>query len=120
MTTKTETGHAGGFILSEAPGQRSRENVTLTSGEVIKAGAVLKIVSTKYVLFDGSGTGVAVSINDADATGGDMQIAVIARDAEVNGYELTFEIQSPPIDVDTIVDDLLAANIIVRFGSTDH
>lgn len=120
MTTVfTETGHAGGFILSEAAGQRSRENVTLLSGEVVKAGGVLAASSTKYVGFE-SGTAIAISINDADASDGDVVIAVIRRDAEVNGYELTFPDASPPIDPDTAVAGLLAQGIIVRWGDADH
>jgi hypothetical protein len=120
VTTVHEYGHAGGFILSEAPGQLSRENVTLLSGEVVKAGAVLKLSSTKYVAFDGTGTAVAVSINSVDASAGDKLIAVIRRNAEVNGYELQFPAASPPVDSDTAVAGLLAEKIIVRWGSTPH
>lgn len=41
MTTLTEGQHAGEFIVSEAPGRRSREKVTVISGQNLKAGAVL-------------------------------------------------------------------------------
>jgi hypothetical protein len=38
---KTEGQHAGEFLLSEAPGNLSRENVTVLSGQNLKAGAVV-------------------------------------------------------------------------------
>lgn len=41
MATLTETTHAGGFILSEANGNRSRENGILNAGNNLEAGAVL-------------------------------------------------------------------------------
>lgn len=39
MPSLTETGHAGGFILRDSP--RSRDNVTVLSGQNLKAGAVI-------------------------------------------------------------------------------
>lgn len=117
----TETGHAGGFIMSEANGHRSRENVTLVSGQVVKAGEVLGIITSggKYATYDnqasdGTQAAKAVSINDADASDGDIEIAVIARDAEVNGNELVFSGNSSPTDNTAGEADLLAVGIIVR------
>lgn len=120
MTTLTETGHAAGFILSEAMGQRSRENVTLVSGAVVLAGQVLGIITAtgKYDKYDnqdsdGTEAAKAISINDADATDGDITIAVIARDAEVNGDELVY-LTASPTDETAAATDLLAQGIIVR------
>ena len=41
MTTLTEVYHAGGFLLCEAEGTRSREAVTVLSGQTLKAGKLL-------------------------------------------------------------------------------
>jgi hypothetical protein len=41
MTTYTEDLHAGAFIASEAEGTRSRDAITVLSGQNLKAGAVL-------------------------------------------------------------------------------
>lgn len=41
MALLSEGKNAGEFILSEAPGDRSRENVTVLSGQNLKAGAVV-------------------------------------------------------------------------------
>jgi hypothetical protein len=41
MASNTEGQHAGEFILSEAPGSVSRENITVLSGQNLVAGAVI-------------------------------------------------------------------------------
>jgi len=63
LATLTEGQHAGEFILGEAPGTRSRENVTVLSGQNLKAGAVVGRVtkgvgrvSTPTVVGTGNGT----------------------------------------------------------------
>ena len=95
MTIINEDPHAGGVIVSEANNTRSREVVTILADQVLKAGAVLGIVtaSSKYVAYnnaavDGSETAVAILYAPVDATGADQQATIIARDAEVNEAEL--------------------------------
>jgi len=115
MSTKTETGHAAGFIISEANGQRSRENVTLVGGVSLLAGQVVsKLTSGSdsglYTPFnqdgsDGSEDAGGVSINDVDENATSTQeIAIIARDAEVNADELVW-----PSD---ITDNEKAAGVV--------
>jgi len=41
MTTKTETPHAGEFLVSEAEGTRSRRAITVLADQVLKAGAII-------------------------------------------------------------------------------
>lgn len=105
------------FLLSEATGQRSRDQVTVTvAGAVaLPSGTVLgKITATgKYVKYDEAGTddgrrvALAVLMNACPGVNGDYKRAVIARDAEVIQSMLT------GIDANGIVD-LLTPNIIVR------
>ena len=121
MTTLTEKRHTGEFILSEANGQRSRETVTIKSGEDLEAGTVLgKITATsKYVAYDndsgdGSEVAFAVLIGACDATGGDTEAAVIARHAEVNGNCLVWKDASPSSGPTAGTADLLTVGIIVR------
>lgn len=120
MTTFTEGLHDGSFIMSEAPGKRSRENVTLVSGQDLEAGAVLgKITSGgKYTAInqgasDGSQTVAGILINTTDATDGDLAVAIIARDAEVNYYQLDWGSESSAEKV-TGVTELAALGIICR------
>lgn len=46
MTALTEPFHAGGYIVSEANGHRSRETVTIKSGADLLAGTVLGKITT--------------------------------------------------------------------------
>lgn len=121
MSAKTETGHAGGFIMSEANGKLSRENVTLAEGQVVKAGEILGVVTSggKSATWDnnasdGTQAAKAISINDADASDGDLEIAVISRDAEVNGNELVIGDTSPATTIEDARADLLALGIVIR------
>jgi hypothetical protein len=126
MTTFTEGRHAAEFVLSEAEGTRSRDTVTLYGGYTgagkLKPGTVLgKLTSGgKYVASpasgsDGSQTAIAVLIGWADVTDGDVEAAVISRDAEVNGNCLEYE---ATVDQDgektTKATQLAAVGIIVR------
>lgn len=58
MTTLTEGKYAGEFIISEANGQRSREAITILSGQNLVAGAVLgKITVGSASAVAGTNTG---------------------------------------------------------------
>ncbi|WP_018516475.1 head decoration protein [Rhizobium leguminosarum] len=99
MTVFTEAAHTAEFILSEANGHRSRESGTLASGQNLKAGTVLQLNgSSKLVVFDGDNNtagdlidqAVGVLLGAGDASAGDLKVAYIARDAEVNLKLLTY------------------------------
>lgn len=116
----TEKTHTGGFLMSEAAGKRSRENVTLASGQDLYPGAVLgKITATgKYAEYNNAasdGTQVAAGIlyGRGDASAADLAVTLIARHAEVNGHELLWGSQSGAAFTAGVAD-LLAIGIIVR------
>lgn len=121
MTTKTEARHSAEFILSEANGNRSRENKTLVSGQNLKGGTLLEYEnnSTERVtawtgnresagVYDPLPMGIL--IEDIDASSSDTKCAVMIRDAEVNKKLLTY----PAQDVDDVNSGLAALNIISR------
>lgn len=115
--------HAEGFIRSEANGKRSRENVTLLSGEDLVAGTVLGVVtaSGKYAQVDpeasnGLETAKAVLLRDSDATDGDLEVAVLARDAEVQKDDLTYSTGATAQQKSDFDADLKDVGIIVRSG----
>lgn len=131
LEKKDEGKYAGEFILSEANGYRSREEVTLAEGENVKAGEVLGKVtaSSKYVAWDpaasdGSETiaGVSYANVDASASGnGDEAITIVARDAEVDVGALTYadEDSAGNGGKDNAVSQLADLGIIARErGST--
>jgi hypothetical protein len=122
MTTFTETLGAGGFIISEAAGNRSRDNVTLDSSvaaDMVPGTVLGKITATgKYAAYDqqasdGTQAAAAILINWAESTLADQVVAVLNTDAEVNGDELTW-LTGSPADVTAGVADLLALGIKVR------
>lgn len=97
MTTFNEDRHAGEFILSEANGNRSRENGTVLSGQDLKAGEIIMDNGAGKIVAFVVGTGntvLGILITKVDATGGDVEAAYIARDAEVVGSDLTYEEES--------------------------
>lgn len=123
MTTSVfnEKRHPGQFILTLAEGNRSIDNVTLVSGQVVDAGQVLgKITSGgKYTTYDnsagdGSNAAAAISVNYVDATGGDTLIAVVVRDAEVKADELVFPSGTSGGDMTAAYADLKLLGVIAR------
>jgi len=122
MPSITEARHTGEFILSEANFHRSREVVTLSDSIAIKAGQVLGKVTAdgKYGYYNeatnlpaGTNVAVCIALNAKSATDTNRKIAVIFRDAEVNGKCLEWNGESTP-NIAAGVTDLLTPRIIVR------
>ena len=118
--SQTEAVHAQEFLKSEANGQRSRENITVVSGQDLVAGAVVgKITATgKYAVYDngasdGSEAAAGVLLEAVDATDADKAGAIIIRDAEVDGDLLNWG-SNDGTGVTAGIADLLALGIIVR------
>ncbi len=106
MTTKTETQHAGEFLVSEGNGSISREVGTLLSGEVVIDGQVAILAAGKLK----AGTGasgedvVGIFYGAQDATGGDKaNVPYIARLAEVDETLVTAkDITGATVDWDAL------------------
>jgi hypothetical protein len=75
-----ETFHRGGFMVSEAEKTRSRDQITVLSGQNLKAGAVLGKVA------HGSATSVAKGGNTGNGVMGAVTLGV---GAQVGDYKLT-------------------------------
>lgn len=126
MSTKTETFHREGFLVSEANGTLSRDKVTVISGENLKAGQVVAQLTTagkkwqawdsaKSDEHDGSSTAKGIVCDDCDATGGDVKgVVIIARDAEVNLNELVWPSGAQQSEKDKAIASLALLNIIAR------
>jgi len=103
------------FLLSEAGGQRSREEVTLAvTAEALPAGQVLgKVTATgNYAAYsdaatDGSEVAAGVLYDAKPASDAVQQAAAVVRDAEIIESKLT------GMDAAATVD-LAAAGLIVR------
>lgn len=124
MVTLTQGKYAGEFLLSEGNGAISRANGTVVSGQNLKAGQVvmdngagkLTALTAAGTSGDLDGTVLGILLGNVDASAGDVAAAYIARDAEVNGNELTYPTESTTGGEKAAANAALAAlNIIVRF-----
>lgn len=118
MTTLTEGQHNCEYLVSEANETRSRDTGTLTTdAAVYKSGTVLKVVSDKYVRFDGTGTAVAILYHDVDATAADADCVVHVRDIEYKLPKLVFESGATQGHIDAAVASFATAGMISRAAS---
>jgi hypothetical protein len=118
---KTESTHRGEFLVSEANGQRSREQVTIESGQDLNAGHVLGQVSSsgEYKEYDpsnadGSETAVATAYDAVDATSGAKDAVIVSRDAEIDAAQLTWFSGATDAEKETGKDELANEGIIAR------
>jgi hypothetical protein len=101
MTTLTEDLHASGFIASEANGHRSREEITVLSGQNLKAGAVVGKAAA------GAATPAAVAGNTGDGVFGAV---TVGAGVKAGVYRVTFI--EPATDLGTfIVEDPDGINV---------
>lgn len=94
MPIVNDTFRTAEFLVSEANGYRSREQVTITTADAAwPSGTVLAIVGGDYKRYDGDGVGdaaIAVGIlYEAIASGETAKRTIINRDAEVELAHLT-------------------------------
>lgn len=113
MPTMNETTHAGGFILSEANRNRSRENGKLNAGQKLLAATVLGIL-----------IGTAAAVAGTNTGNGTVTLGAIGPDAQPGTYTLrcvatasnagTFNLIAP--------DGTLVRQVTVGGGATpnDH
>ncbi|TXH56556.1 MAG: head decoration protein [Desulfurellales bacterium] len=88
-----ETNHALEFLLSEAPGSRSREEGTLNTGQDLVAGAVVgRILSAAGEKISGTGDGTigSVTLGSAAQTG-----VYVLRGIAESGNAGTFSVTAP-------------------------
>lgn len=121
MATLTESTHPGEFIVSEANGHRSREQVTVASGQNLVAGHVVGQVTTggeiaEYdpAATDGTETVYGVLFSAVDASTEAKPGVILKRDAEVTQADLTFIAGATEAQITTAVGELENLGIIAR------
>ncbi|WP_243368873.1 head decoration protein [Microvirga solisilvae] len=109
------------YLVSEANGHLSREQVIIAAGADLAAGAVLgKITASgKYVRWngsasDGSQTAVAVLFADAKAASADARVVITARHAEVSAAALVWPDGTLDAAKNTQIANLASRGIIAR------
>lgn len=118
--TLTEDPRTSEALVSEASGTRSRDTVTVLSGQTLKANAVLgkitasgKFVAVDPVAVDGSEVAAGVLSAAVDASAADKAGVAFVRDCEVNRSELGFGTLDAGEQA-AAVSELAAAGIIAR------
>ena len=120
LTAVNEGTHTAEFLLSEANGQRSREEVTLAANQDLEAGTVLSENGGEYFILapgaaDGTEVAEAILYGAADTTDGTTaQVSIIARDAEVADADLVYPTGITAAQKTTAIDNLAAEDIFVR------
>ena len=116
-----EPARTGEFILSEANGARSRENVTVAQGHTLQPGTVLGIVSAtgEYAPFapsatDGTETAAGVLYDAVDSTGGAVTAVAVVRDAELNENHLVWPAGITDAQKAAAAASLRGAGLILR------
>ena len=113
---------AGHYIVSEAPGWRSRDQAMLAAGAgVCVAGTVLGRVSASgdYAPLDpdaadGTETAAAILYEERDAADTAQRCVVTARDAEVHAAVLDWPAGATDAEIETALVELLARGIVAR------
>lgn len=121
MAHLTETAHEGEFLVSEASGTRSRENITLLQTPTAVPGSVIGQTiadPTVWATVDsGATTGAAgILVSDPGVLAvppAEVTAVAIVRDAEVNADEVDYGLLAAP-DIATAQAALLALGIILR------
>lgn len=121
LTPKTEGNYAGEFLLAEPFGEYLRLVVTVISGQVLEAGAVLgKITASgKYTAVDadatdGSEAAAGVLYDDVDASGGDTPGLAIVKQAVVQKNKLKYLSTMDAGEQTTAEAELEALTVYVR------
>lgn len=126
MANKLETTHSAEAILFEEERNYSRDEVTVLSGENLKAGAVVAKLNTnsKYVEWDPSQSAQAddstkaagVLVAAVDASLADKKGVVIVRHAIVRRPSLVYNTAAQQSEKVTAEADLAALGILTREG----
>ena len=126
MTILTEGARKAEFLVSEANDWRSRDGITVTvpANTTLAAGTLLGQITATGLFVRHNAGAANGSQNEAgvlfqnlvNETGSpvDMEATNIARDAEVNGSDLTYEVGADAAQITTSNAALKALGIVVR------
>ena len=122
MPELIETTHAGGFILSEANGSRSRDIGTQAAEQTFLPGQVLGQLAADdtFVVLDpagadGSEAAAAIAYGaSSTGTGETVEITLMKRDMEAIGGELVWPEGISDPEKATAIAELAALGILVR------
>ena len=112
-------GPTANFIVSEANGYRSREQIVVAQGGLYRDGTILQAVpgdELKYAPFAGGGEGgpLAVLFQTVDAREADIRATGMVRDCELQRAMLRFVGEIDEAERDEAYAGLAAAHVVMR------
>jgi hypothetical protein len=115
MTSFKEAPHPAAFILSEADGQLSRDNVQIAGGQEFPPGTVITNGAGGYVAWTGGAGTLGIAIYGVKTDVGEpVSIAAITRSAEVNRHVIAWPDGFDDAAIDAAATELAKQMIIVR------
>ena len=111
-------GPTANFIVSEANGYRSREQIVVAQGGLYPDGTILQAQDgdeVKYAPFAGGGDGaLAVLFQTVDARDADVRATGMVRDCELQRAMLRFVGEIDEAERDEAYAGLAAAHVVMR------
>jgi len=124
MAAKTESNYLGDWLKFEEDNLYSRDKVTVASGQNLKTGTVVGIITASGKVKqlapsanDGSENAAGVLIGDVDASAADTPGVIIARHAICSDKGLVWPEGITGPQKNTALGQLKALGILVREGA---
>jgi len=124
MAAKTESNYLGDWLKFEEDNLYSRDQVTVASGQNLKTGTVVGIVTATGKVTqlapsanDGSENAAGVLLGDVDASAADTPGVIIARHAVCSDKGLVWPSGITGPQKNTALGQLKALGILVREGA---
>lgn len=125
MATYNEPAHPLDFLVSEANGHLSREQVTLTAaqGDLVPGTVMAKVTGTgNYIPYDddlnagtpGAGIAAGILCYPAPNNAATQLVTIIARQAEVQDALLVWEASNDSTEINAGKAELIALGIVPR------
>lgn len=124
MPVMTESNYLGDWLKFEEDNLYSRDQVTVASGQNLKSGTVVGILTASGKVTqlnpagtDGSEVAAGVLLGDVDASAGDRPGVIIARHALCSDKGLVWPAGITGAQKNTALGQLKALGILVREGA---
>ena len=124
MAAKTEPNYLGDWLKFEEDNLYSRDQVTVASGQNLKTGTVVGIITASGKVTqlapsanDGSENAAGVLLGDVDASAGDTPGVIIARHAICSDKGLVWPSGITGPQKNTALGQVKALGILVREGA---
>jgi len=115
MASDTQGLQTAEVIIDEEPMHRSREKITIASGQgAIVVGQVLELSGTEYIKVNTAGNAARVAVEAVDATSAAKECVALRRDCAVRQVNLDYNSKVEA----TVNTALEALGIAVRTGPT--